>query len=100
MDFILNNNILYPKQYGFLRGRSTEHATIDVILKIIEAIEHKTYPLAVFLDLSKAFDSISHSILIRKPNRYGVRGIALEWFKSYLTNRAQFVQIGSERSSD
>ena len=100
MDFILSNNIIYPKQYGFLHGRSTEHAITDVLLDLIEGIENKTFPLAVFLDLTKAFDSISHTILIRKMYRYGIRGTALDWFKSYLTNRAQFVQIDLERSSN
>ena len=99
IKFLLKYNILYEKQYGFLKGRSTEQAMIDIILKITEAIENKKFSLGVFLDLSKAFDSISHSILLKKLFRYGIRGVALDWFKSYLNKRQQYVEIDNCRSS-
>ena len=99
IGFLLKHDVIYYKQFGFLKGRSTEQAMTEIILKIIEAIENKNYSLGVFLDLSKAFDSISHNILLTKLFRYGVRGIALDWFKSFLSNRHQYVQIDNAQSS-
>lgn len=93
IKFLLKSDVLYPKQYGFLRGRSTEQAMVDIILKITDAIENKKLSLGIFLDLSKAFDTISHNILISKLSIYGIRGVVLNWFKSYLNDRSQYVQI-------
>ena len=57
--------------------------------KILQAIDNNEYTTGVFLDLAKAFDTVNHEILLTKLEHYGIRGIALEWFKNYLTNRKQ-----------
>ena len=62
-------------------------------------LDNDQLPLAIFLDLSKAFDTIDHDILIRKLNFYGIAGNSLNWFKSYLTNRKQYVQFKESTSS-
>ena len=91
-QFLLKHNVLSSKQYGFIRGRSTEQAMLDILLQITKAIEEKKFTLGIFLDLSKAFDSLSHNILLDKMAHYGIRGIPFNWFKSYLSDRQQFVQ--------
>ena len=97
--FISKHDIFFTKQYGFIKGRSTEHAMLDILYKIIESIENKEFALGTFLDLSKAFDTISHQTLLNKLSVYGIRGVALNWFTTYLSNRIQFVDTGSARSS-
>ena len=65
---------------------------------LLDDKEEKFYNLSVFLDLSKAFDTIDHGILLHELNHYGIRGNALEWFRSYLINRTQFVNFNNENS--
>ena len=99
ISFILKNNVLYPEQFGFLKGRSTEQAMLDILSRITGAIELKKLSLGIFLDLSKAFDTLSHDILISKLHRYGFRGLSGTWLKNYLHNRKQYVQTGQALSS-
>ena len=66
--------------------------------KILQAIDNNEYTIGVFLDLAKAFDTVNHEILLRKLEHYGIRGIALEWFKNYLTNRKQIVKHKQKKS--
>ena len=82
--FIDKNKILSRYQYGFRVNRSTEHALIDFIDKITKAIDEGKYSIGIFLDLSKAFDTIDHRIYLRKPDHYGIRGVAKDWFENYL----------------
>ena len=73
-------------------------AVMQLIDKINNAVEEKKSSIGIFLDLSKAFDTIDHNILLYKMDYYGFRGIVYEWFKSYLSDRKQYVNVNSNRS--
>ncbi len=90
-SFCKTQNILYPNQYGFRPNHSTIHAISKFIANVQTYREQNNFTISVLLDLSKAFDTIDHDILIRKLDHYGVRGLPLEWFRSYLTGRTQYV---------
>ena len=98
-DYFVENKLLYDSQYGFRKLHSTEYAALEFTDKIITNLDEGKLPLAIFLDLSKAFDTIDHSILIHKLRYYGIQGTSLNWFKSYLHNRKQFVQFNNCNSS-
>ena len=98
MDYIERHNILYDKQYGFRKKRSTEMAIIELTTKRSEAIDEGKLTAGIFLDLSKAFDTVDHSIIISKLEHYGIRGIALQWSKNYLLNRYQIVKFRNSQS--
>ena len=99
MEYIEENNLINEKQYGFRQRRSTYMALIDLIDSITEHIENKKFCMGVFIDLSKAFDTLDHEILLGKLEQYGIRGIAHLWFKSYLSDRQQLVQFGDIKST-
>lgn len=91
--FLTKNNLLIHNQHGFRKGKSTNTAIIDFITNIYEAMDKKQINTGIFLDLSKAFDIVDHTILLKKLTIIGIRGIALNWFESYLRNRQQIVEI-------
>lgn len=97
--FLNQHNVLYDYQYGFRQGSSTATATVELLDDIIKAIDSKELVGALFLDLRKAFDTLDHSVLLRKLNGYGIRGIANQIIGSYLQDRMQFVAIGDVKSS-
>ena len=78
--------------------RSTQHAVLDIVNQIQTNMDYKKYSCGIFIDLQKAFDTVNHSILLRKLQHYGVRGIVNDWFRSYLSNRIQTTQIGGKVS--
>ena len=84
LRFLNNHNILSDNQYGFRKHHFTACALAWLYDKISSAIENKECTVGIFIDLSKAFDSVDH---------YGVRGAALSWFKSYLSNRQQYAEF-------
>ena len=86
-----SKDLLYEKQFGFQRNNSTERAILQLTRDITGSFEKGEYTLGVFIDLSKAFDTVDHQILIKKLQYYGIDGTALEWFKSYLSNRKQYI---------
>ena len=98
-EFLVRYQILFETQYGFRKGRNTTHATIDFIKTIEEAIETNKYAIGVFCDLSKAFDTLNHEVLLQKLDHYGIRGTANTWFRSYLTNGRQYVELNRMKSS-
>ena len=97
-NFLDKCNILNENQYGFRSNRSTSYALLELMEKITDSIDKKKYIVGVFIDLKKAFDTIDHSILLKKLEFYGVRGIALDWLSSYLRNRKQYVEIDNVMS--
>ncbi len=94
------NNLLYKHQYGFMRGLSTEHNLMHVTNFISSALNDSEYCIGIFLDLRKAFDVCSHDILLKKLNRLGVEGKEYSWFKTYLANRKQKVDINGILSDE
>ena len=98
-EFLVRYQILFETQYGFRKQRNTTHATLDFVKTIEEAIESNEYAIGVFCDLSKAFDTLNHEILLRKLDHYGIRGKANMWFRSYLADRRQYVELNSKKSS-
>ena len=81
--YFQDNGLFYDGQYGFRENHSTEMATVELIDRIISALDDKQLPISIFMDLSKAFDTLNHDILLDKLTYYGVEGTALQWFDSY-----------------
>ena len=83
--------LLYEKQFGFQRNNSTEHVLLKVTRDITGSFEKREYTIGVFIDPSQKFDTVDHQVLIKKFKYYESDGTALNWFKSYLSNRKQFI---------
>ena len=98
INHLNDNDILYKHQYGFQRNKSTEHNLIHAVNFIENAFNDNKYCIGVFFDLKKAFDVCSHDILLMKLKKMGVKGTALNWFKSYLSDRSQYVDINGHKS--
>ena len=90
------NELFYKNQFGFRKQHSTSHAIITLIEKVSKALD--TGKIVVFLDLKKAFDTVDHTILLRKLKMYGIRAEVHDWFSNYLNNRSQFVQYNDYNS--
>ena len=92
--FLKKYSLLSPQQFGFIHGKSCSDAVSSLMEYIYNALNSKQYVISVFLDLTKAYDTVNHKILLSKLNNHGVRGHVLEWFSSYLEGRKQCVKIG------
>jgi hypothetical protein len=85
--FFQKQKLFYSSQYGFRTEHSTEFAALEVVDILMERMDKNETPINIYLDLSKAFDTLDHNILTNKLHYYGIKGTALELFKNYLTKR-------------
>ena len=98
VSFMMKCDVLYKNQYGFRPKYSTIDAVTYFMSDVLPALDRNEYCLSVFLDLSKAFDTINHGLLLEKLEFYGIRGTALHWFQSYLHQRKQYVTYSNTNS--
>lgn len=100
VDYLEKNNLLSDRQYGFRRGRCTEDAVELLTSTLASHMDKGNRCMGVFLDLAKAFDTVSTKMLLKKLRCLGVRGNTLLWFTSYLSNRRQRLRIGEHLSDE
>ena len=98
-SYLKSNNILCTNQFGFRKNSNTSEAIIEFLDYVYSSLDKKQSTIAVYLDFSKAFDTVNHEILMSKLQHNGIRGVMLSWFKSYLSNRKQYVSIKNFSSS-
>ena len=98
IDFLRAHQIVYAKQFGFRKHHSTLHTLLNIVERIHQCLDKGELACGLFIDLQKAFDTVDHGILLAKLCHYGIRGIANQWFKSYLSNRCQHVSISKTNS--
>ena len=99
-NFLSKYELLCPHQFGFRANHSTSDVILEYLNNVYESLNSGRKMITVFIDLSKAFDTVNHLILVKKLEVYGIRGIALRWFESYLNGRSHFVAIGRTKSGN
>ena len=97
--FMSGNDLLFNSQHGFRKKNSTETAAIEFVEHLKSELSNKHTPVSIFLDLSCAFDNVDHDILLKKLNHYGIRGVSLDWFKSYLNARKKYTVFDGIKSN-
>ena len=97
-NFLTSQGIINENQFGFRKCHSTSHALNFSVNYVENALKSNKHVLGIFIDLSKAFDTLDHQKLLYKLNNYGIRGNALNLLKSYLSNRLQYVSVLNENS--
>ena len=98
-EFLDKNSLIYSLQFGFRQHYSTSHALLHLTQTLMNALDDGNFACGIFVDLQKAFDTVDHSILLKKLEHYGIRGIVNNWFKSYLSDRKQYVSIDGFNSN-
>ena len=99
LNFLESNNSLFDMQYGFRPGRSCEHALLNAQNRLLESLNNRQISVLLLCDFSKAFDMVDHAVLLKKLYHYGIRGTALNWLTSYLSDRKQYVSVKNSDSS-
>lgn len=94
LTFLTAHKILQPFQHGFLKGKDVNTALDEFLNIVVSAYDKKHVCMGLFIDFKKAFDCIDHALLLNKLEIYGIRGVALQWFTSYLTDRTHCVDVG------
>ena len=95
--FLTNTDQIYTGQYGFRTGHSCQNAISELVGTIQKNLEENRSSIGVFIDLSKAFDTLNHQILLSKLEKYGIRGTTLDWFSSYLSGRSMRTRIQTSK---
>ena len=93
------NSILYKKIFGFQTSHSTEHAILLLVNQLYKSFDESRFTLGIFIDLCKAFDTVDHKILTKKPELHGIKDCSLRWFESYLSYRKQFITYGDKQTN-
>ena len=96
--FLEKHEILYSLQFGFRASHSINHALVSLTEAIKNSLDNRKFGCGIFIDLQKAFDTVNHHILLMKLEHYGIRGTALNWFESYLSDRKQCVSVNGSYS--
>ena len=99
IEYLETYKILINNQFGFRKYHSSYMALMLLMDDLISSLEKEDIVIGVFLDFSKAFDTVNHDILLNKLEHYGIRGNALCWFQSYLTDRKQYVTYNGATST-
>ncbi len=97
-SFLELHECIYELQFGFRTKHSTNHALMSLTESVRSALDNSNFACGIFVDFQKAFDTVDHNILLHKLEHYGIRGIANNWFKSYLSNRNQYVSVNGFHS--
>ena len=98
IEFLEERQIPYYIQFGFRKDFSINYVILSLLEIIQKALDGGQIAYGIFIDLEKAFDTVSYDILLEKLDHYGIRGISNDWFRSYLSDRSQFVSINSFNS--
>ena len=96
--FLDKNDIFYKYQFSFRKNHATSHTLMDVTDFIYKGLDEGKFVFGLHIDLKKAFDTAAHNILLYNMQHYGIRGSALEWFKSYSKERKQFTKVNGVKS--
>ena len=99
-SYLESMDIISPLQFGFRKMHSTSHAVVSIIEHVKRIVDRGNFACGLFLDFQKAFDTVNINILLEKMNNYGIRGPAINWLKSYLSGRNQFVTVATEMSNN
>ena len=96
--FLTKHKIFYKYQFGFRKNHATADALSEVIDFIYKSLDEGNFVFGIYIDLKKAFDTVQHRTLLYKLQHYGIRGLALQWFESYLSKRKQYVVTNNTQS--
>ena len=96
--FLEKHHVLYDSQYGFRNRRSCEQTIMELVSNVLQAKNQCKHSAAMFLDLSKAFNTLDHSILLKKLDLNRLRDICKAWFEDYLRNRSLVMKLTSADS--
>ena len=97
-NYLESMQIINPLQFGFRKMHSTNHALVSIIEHVKKIVDNGNFACGLFLDFQKAFDTVNIDILLEKLTNYGIRGPAVDWLRSYLKGRSQYVTIENEMS--
>ena len=98
VSYLKNYDLISPFQFGFQAGKNTSDAALNFLSKIYESLNNNLHSIGIFLDFKNAFDTVNYNILLKKLSLYGIRGVANDWFRSYLSNRQQRVKLNNTYS--